>query len=106
MPEDQLRGFSPAAQVAVSSPTRLAALLLCEQQPYTPRELGEALNMSRQVMQIHINRLKDAGLVREAARTPTRGGTTVSYTAVHQGWGSSVAAMNALAAEPPSGAGA
>lgn len=97
MPEDQPQGLSPAAQAAVSSPTRLAALLLCEQQPHTPRELGEALGMSRQVMQIHINRLKDAGLVLEAARTPTRGGTTVSYAATRTGWASAVSVMNALA---------
>lgn len=96
MSPDAQPGFSPPAQVAVSSPTRLAALLLCEQKPHTPRELGEALGMSRQVMQSHVNKLLAVGLLEEAGRSTTRGGTTVSYVAVRPGWAEAIAAVNAL----------
>ncbi len=89
-------GLSQQAQVAVSSPTRLAVLLLLERQQHTPRELGEVLGFSRQVMQVHVNRLLEAGLVREAARSTVQGGTTIAYVAVRRGWALAVEQLNAL----------
>lgn len=62
--------------------------------------------MSRQVMQIHVNRLVAVGLLQEAGRRTTLGGTTVSYAAVRPGWGKAIEAMNALGEPPPPGAGA
>lgn len=106
--EDQRaeQGLSAQVQVAFSSPTRLAALLLLEQQPRTPSQLGDVLGFTRQVMQVHVNRLLDAGLVREAERTTVRGGTTIAYVAVRRGWARQVDRLNALGRAPDDGSGA
>lgn len=99
-------GLSPQVQVAFRSPTRLAALLLLERGPHTPSQLGEALGFSRQVMQVHVNRLLEAGLVREAERSTVRGGTTIAYVAVRRGWARQVDQLNALGRTPADGSGA
>lgn len=102
----ETRGLSSQVQVAFSSPTRLAALLLLEQQPRTPSQLGDVLGFTRQVMQVHVNRLLEAGLVREAERTTVRGGTTIAYVAVRGGWAQQVDRLNALGRPETDGSGA
>lgn len=90
-----------AAWAALSSPTRLRILTLCEQAPQNSRTLVAEVGVVRGVVNKHLWALEAAGLIEPASREPVKGGSLVSYRAVSPGWLALVEQINAQAKASP-----